>query len=66
MFNGYADQYMTHLLPARTNETIRIYLVNMGMSPAYGMHIHGTLFKAYPSGILQNPPFMVQSWELAS
>jgi len=36
------------------------------MSPAYGMHIHGTLFKAYPSGILQNPPFMVQSWELAS
>src|SRR6476660_3182604 len=66
MFNGYADQYMTHLLPARTNETVRIYLVNMGMSPAYGMHIHGTLFKAYPSGILQNPPFMVQSWELAS
>ena len=66
MFNGYADQYMTHLLPARTNETVRIYLVNMGMSPAYGMHIHGTLFKAYPSGILQNPQFMVQSWELAS
>src|SRR6476659_3946852 len=66
MFNGYADQYMTHLLPARTNETVRIYLVNMGMSPAYGMHIHGTLFKAFPSGILQNPPFMVQSWELAS
>ena len=52
MFNGYADQYMTHPLPARTNETVRIYLVNMGLSPAYGMHIHGTLFKAYPSGIL--------------
>src|SRR6476469_9708556 len=66
MFNGYADQYMTHLLPARTNETVRIYLVNMGMSPAYGMHIHGTLFKAYPSGILQNPPLKIQSWELAS
>jgi nitrite reductase (NO-forming) len=66
MFNGYTEQYMAHPLPARTNETIRIYLVNMGMSPAYGMHIHGTLFKAYPSGILQNPPLMVQSWELAS
>ena len=38
----------------------------MGMSPAYGMHIHGTLFKAYPSGILENPPLKVQSWELAS
>ncbi len=38
----------------------------MGMSPAYGMHIHGTLFKAYPSGILQNPRLMVQSWEIAS
>ena len=66
MFNGYAEQYMMHPLPARTNETVRIYLVNMGLSPAYGMHIHGSLFKAYPSGIWENPPFKVQSWELAS
>jgi nitrite reductase (NO-forming) len=67
MFNGYAEQYMTHPLPARTNETVRIYLVNLGLSPAYGIHIHGTLFKAYPSGIWENtPPFGVQSWELAS
>jgi len=36
------------------------------MSPAYGMHIHGTLFKAYPSGIWSNPPLRVQSWEIAS
>ena len=66
MFNGYTEQYQLHPLPARTNETVRIYLVNLGMSPAYGMHIHGTLFKAYPSGILENPTFKVQSWELAS
>ncbi len=66
MFNGYAEQYMTHPLPARTNETVRIYLVNLGLSPAYGMHIHGTLFKAYPSGIWENSPLAVQSWELAS
>jgi nitrite reductase (NO-forming) len=66
MFNGYAEQYMSHPLIARTNETVRIYLVNLGLSPAYGMHIHGTLFKAYPSGIWENPPFKVQSWELAS
>jgi nitrite reductase (NO-forming) len=55
-----------HPLPARTNETVRIYLINLGLSPAYGMHIHGTLFKAYPSGIWANSPFMVQSWEVAS
>jgi nitrite reductase (NO-forming) len=66
MFNGYTEQYMVHPVPARTNETVRIYLINMGLSPAYGMHIHGSLFKAYPSGILENPTFKVQSWELAS
>ena len=66
LFNGYTEQYHLHPLPAMTNETVRIYLLNMGMSPAYGMHIHGTLFKAYPSGILENPPLKVQSWELAS
>lgn len=66
LFNGYAEQYQLHPLPVKTNETVRIYLINLGMSPAYGMHIHGTLFKAYPSGIWGNPPFKVQSWELAS
>ncbi len=66
MFNGYAEEYMTTPLPARTNETVRIYLINMGLSPSYGMHIHGTLFNAYPSGIWQNPPLKIQSWELAS
>jgi nitrite reductase (NO-forming) len=66
MFNGYVEQYQTHPLPAKTNETVRIYLINLGMSPAYGMHIHGTLFKAYPSGIWSNIPVDVQSWEIAS
>ncbi|MGN6349613.1 MAG: multicopper oxidase domain-containing protein [Candidatus Nitrosocosmicus sp.] len=65
-FNGYAEQYQVHPLPAMTNETVRIYLINLGLSPAYGMHIHGTLFTAIPSGIWGNPPFKVQSWELAS
>jgi nitrite reductase (NO-forming) len=65
-FNGYTEQYHLNPLPAMTNETVRIFLINAGLSPAYGMHIHGTLFKAYPSGILENPPLKVQSWELAS
>jgi len=66
MFNGYTEQYQLHPLPARTNETVRIYLINLGLSPAYGLHIHGSIFKVYPSGILENPTFKVQSWELAS
>lgn len=66
LFNGYVEQYQLHPLPAKTNETVRIYLINLGMSPAYGIHIHGTLFKAYPSGIWKNPPLDVQSWEIAS
>src|SRR5215203_2246466 len=67
MFNGYVEQYFMHPLPARTNETVRIYLINLGLSPAYSMHIHGTLFKAYPSGIWKNSsPLMVQSWEVGS
>jgi len=66
IFNGYAEGYMTTPLPARTNETVRIYLINMGLSPSYGIHIHGTLFRAFPSGIWQNPPLKIQSWELAS
>jgi nitrite reductase (NO-forming) len=66
MFNGYAEGYMKNPLPARTNETIRLYVVNLGLSPSYGMHIHGTLFRAFPSGIWQNPPLKIQSWELAS
>jgi nitrite reductase (NO-forming) len=65
-FNGYTELYQLHPLPARTNETVRIYLINLGLSPAYGIHIHGSIFKVYPSGILENPTFKVQSWELAS
>ena len=65
-FNGYTELYQLHPLPARTNETVRVYLINLGLSPAYGIHIHGSLFKVYPSGILENPTFKVQSWELAS
>jgi nitrite reductase (NO-forming) len=65
-FNGYANQYWDNPLPAKTNETVRIYYVDMGASPAYGFHIHGTIFKAYQSGIWSNEPVDVQTWEVAS
>lgn len=65
-FNGYADQYWENPLPVRTNETVRIYYVNMGAGPAYGFHIHGTIFDAYASGIWENEPERVQTWEVAA
>lgn len=65
-FNGYADQYWDNPLPVKTNETVRIYYVNMGASPAYGFHIHGTIFDSYPSGIWSNDPLKVQTWEVAA
>lgn len=65
-FNGFADQYWENPLPARTNETVRVYYVNMGASPAYGFHIHGTIFDAYPSGIWENDPVKAQTWEVAA
>lgn len=66
LFNGYADQYWNNPLPARTNERVRIYYINLGGSPAFGFHIHGTIFDAYPSGILENQPLKVQTWEVGS
>ena len=66
MFNGYANQYWDNPLPAKTNETVRIYYVNLGGSPAFGFHIHGTIFDAYPSGIWENPPLKVQTWEVGA
>ncbi|AIF82285.1 putative multicopper oxidase [Candidatus Nitrososphaera evergladensis SR1] len=65
-FNGYADQYWDHPLEVKTNETVRVYYVNMGASPAYGFHIHGTIFDAYASGIWENTPMKVQTWEVAA
>ncbi len=66
MFNGYADQYWENPLPARTNELVRIYLINLGSSPAFGFHIHGTLFDAWPSGVWENPSLRVQTWEVSA
>jgi nitrite reductase (NO-forming) len=65
-YNGYKDQYWGNPLPARTDELVRIYYINMGSSPAYAFHIHGTIFDAYASGIWENAPVKAQSWEVAA
>ncbi|WP_245871643.1 multicopper oxidase domain-containing protein [Candidatus Nitrosotenuis aquarius] len=64
-FNGYADQYWNNPLQAKTDELVRIYYVDMGAMPAFGYHIHGTVFDAIASGIWQNPPVKAQTWEVS-
>ncbi|MCV0367320.1 MAG: multicopper oxidase domain-containing protein [Nitrosopumilus sp.] len=63
-FNGYADQYWTNPLPAKTNELVRLYYVDMGAIPAFGFHIHGTIFETIVSGIWENAPIKTQTWEV--
>ncbi|AFS83134.1 multicopper oxidase domain-containing protein [Candidatus Nitrosopumilus sediminis] len=63
-FNGYADQYWSNPLPAKTGELVRLYYVDMGAIPAYGFHIHGTIFDTIISGIWENEPIKTQTWEV--
>lgn len=63
-FNGYADQYWNNPLPAKTGELVRLYYVDMGAIPAYGFHIHGTIFDTIISGIWENEPVRTQTWEV--
>ncbi len=37
----------------------------MGALPAFGYHIHGTIFDVIPSGIWENAPLKVQTWEVS-
>ena len=63
-FNGYADQYWKNPLPAKTDELVRLYYVDMGAIPAYGFHIHGTIFDTIISGLWENDPIRTQTWEV--
>lgn len=64
-FNGYADQYWNTPLEAKTGELVRIYYVDLGAMPAFGYHIHGTIFDAIASGIWENDPVRAQTWEVS-
>ncbi|MCA9827022.1 MAG: multicopper oxidase domain-containing protein [Nitrosopumilus sp.] len=64
-FNGYADQYWTNPLPAKTNELVRLYYIDMGAIAAFGFHIHGTIFDTITSGIWENEPIKTQTWEVS-
>jgi nitrite reductase (NO-forming) len=43
-FNGYANQYVTHPLPADPGETVRFYVVAAGPTLDTNFHVVGTIF----------------------
>lgn len=65
-YNGYENIYYDNPLPVYTNETVRVYMINLSQLPAYGYHIHGTLFKTWISGIWMNDPVHTQTYATSS
>jgi nitrite reductase (NO-forming) len=65
-FNGYKNIHYDYPLPVYENETARVYLINLAQLPAFGYHVHGTLFKTWISGILLNSPIHTQTWATSS
>ena len=61
LINGYADQYLHSPIKANQNDTVRLYVINAGVNLPYSLHLHGTIFKAYPSGLFANTPIQSQS-----
>jgi uncharacterized cupredoxin-like copper-binding protein len=43
-FNGYADQYKTEPISVRTDERVRLYVLNAGPSIWSAFHVIGTVF----------------------
>jgi nitrite reductase (NO-forming) len=41
-------------------------MINLSQLPAYGYHVHGTLFKTWISGIWMNEPVHTQTWATSS
>ena len=44
-FNGYKNIHYDFPLPVYENEITWVYLINLAQLPAFGCHVHGTLFK---------------------
>jgi nitrite reductase (NO-forming) len=65
-YNDYENIYYDNPLPVYTNETARVYMINLSQLPAYGYHVHGTLFKTWISGIWMNEPVHTQTWATSS
>ena len=57
--NGKAFDYMNHPIQVEKGAPYRIYLVNMlEFDPVNNFHLHGNMFKYYPSGTSETPSFV--------
>jgi multicopper oxidase len=56
--NGKAFDYVDHPIELKTGKDYRIYVVNMvEFDLVNSFHVHGTLFKYYPSGTAEEPAY---------
>lgn len=55
--NGMANYYMHHPIPVALHEPLRVYMFNMLDFEENSFHLHGQVFKYYPSGTSNTPIF---------
>jgi nitrite reductase (NO-forming) len=59
--NGYSYQYMSNPIEFNQTDLLRIYAINVGSTIPAPLHLHSTIFKVYPSGLLSNQPYDAQT-----
>ncbi len=59
--NGYANQYMDNTIKVVSGELTRFYVMGIGGVLQSPFHVHSTIMKVYPSGILWNEPYFAQT-----
>lgn len=65
--NGYANQYMDdNPIQVVKGELVRFYVIGIGTVLSSPFHIHSTIAKVYPSGILWNEPYYAQTHLIAN
>jgi len=64
--NGFANQYMDNPIQIVKGELARFYVIGIGGVLQSPFHIHSTIFKVYPSGILWNEPYFAQTHLVAN
>jgi len=64
--NGYANQYMDNPIKVVKNELARFYVMGIGGVLQSPFHVHSTIFKVWPSGILWNEPYYAQTHLVAN
>ena len=64
--NGYANQYMDNPIKVVKDELTRFYVIGIGGVIQSPFHVHSTIFKVWPSGILWNEPYWAQTHLVAN